>query len=168
MAWPLPTTFNELFLRHQKDVFAYIITLVPDRNDAEDVFQQTCVALLERQSEYDPQRKFFPWACGFALNAVRRYRRAHHRERMPLSDAVIESLANVQFKSAERIEARIGLLLDCLAELPAEKQRLLMCCYARTGSLDELAAQLRTETNALYKRLERIRRVLFECMDKGN
>ena len=101
-------TFNELFLQHQRDVFAYIVTLVPDRNDVEDVFQQTCVALLERQKEYDPRRKFFPWACGFALNAVRRHRRAHHRERTPLSDAVIESLASVQSNSAERIEARMN------------------------------------------------------------
>jgi RNA polymerase sigma-70 factor, ECF subfamily len=165
---PAPRTFNESFLRHQRDVFAYIITLVPDRNDAEDVFQQTCVTLLEKQAEYDPRRKFFPWACGFALNAVRRHRRAHHRERMPLSDAVIETLAKVRSKSAERIEARLDLLLDCLAELPAEKRELLMSCYAHTGSLDEIAAQLQIETNALYKRLERIRRVLFECMDKGN
>ncbi len=67
---------HELFLRHQKDVFAYILTLVPDRNDAEDVYQQTCLALLEKQSEYDVGREFFPWACGFALNEVRRFRRA--------------------------------------------------------------------------------------------
>jgi len=163
----LPTTFNELFLRHQRDVFAYIVTLVPDRNDAEDVFQQTCVALLENQKEYDPQRKFFPWACGFAHNAVRRHRRAHHRERLSLSDAVIEALATVQSKSAQIIEARIELLSDCLGELPAEKREFLMCCYSSDGSLDGLAAQLQIETNTLYKRLERIRRVLFECMDKG-
>jgi RNA polymerase sigma-70 factor, ECF subfamily len=161
-----PTTFNELFLRHQRDVFAYIVTLVPNRNDAEDIFQQTCVALLERQTEYDPQRNFFPWACGFAINAVRRHHRAHHRERISLSDAVIETLANVQSKSADRIEARLELLFDCLAKLPAEKRDLLMRCYARKGGLDELAAKLQIETNTLYKRLERIRRVLFECMDE--
>ncbi len=73
---PSPNPFNELFLRHQKDVFAYILTLTPDRNDATDVYQQTCLALLEKQAEYDPRREFFPWACGFALNEVRRFRRA--------------------------------------------------------------------------------------------
>ena len=85
---------HELFLRHQKDVFAYILTLVPNRNDAEDVYQQTCLALLEKQAEYDLGREFFPWACGFALNEVRRFRRAHYRERTQLDDAVIESLAS--------------------------------------------------------------------------
>jgi RNA polymerase sigma-70 factor (ECF subfamily) len=159
--------FNESFLRYQKDVFAYIVTLVPDRNEAEDVFQQTCVAILESKAEYDPQRRFFPWACGFALNAVRRHRRAHHRERISLSDAVIETLANVQSKSAERIEAQMDLLLECVSKLSAEKQALLMSCYTRRRGWGELAAQFQIEINTLYKRLERIRRVLIECMSKG-
>jgi RNA polymerase sigma-70 factor, ECF subfamily len=162
-----PRTFNELFLRHQGDVFAYIVTLIPNRNDAEDVFQQTCLMLLEKQSAFDVERKFFPWACGFALNEVRRFRRAHYRERMSLSDAAIEVLANVQSQSADLIADRLELLADCMAELSAEKRELLMRSYMRKDGLDQLAAQLRIETNTLYKRLERIRKSVFECMEKS-
>ena len=160
-------TFNELFLRHQGDVFAYIVTLIPNRNDAEDVFQQTCLSLLEKQTEFDLERRFFPWACGFALNEVRRFRRAHYRERTSLSDAAIDVLADVQSKSAQRIADRLELLGDCMAKLSAEKQNLLMRSYAWTGGWDQLAAQLQIETNTLYKRLERIRKSVFECMEKG-
>jgi RNA polymerase sigma-70 factor, ECF subfamily len=158
--------FNEPFLRHQKDVFAYILTLVPDRNDAADVYQQTCLALLEKQAEYDARREFFPWACGFALNEVRRFRRAHYRERMQLDDAVIESLASVQFKSASKIGGQLDLLMDCLASLPADKRETLMHCYAHRGPMKDLAARLGLDANALYKRLERTRRLLIECMEK--
>jgi RNA polymerase sigma-70 factor, ECF subfamily len=161
-----PNSFNELFLRYQKDVFAYILTLAPDRNDADDVYQQTCLALLEKQTEYDPGRAFFPWACGFALNEVRRFRRAHHRERMQLDDAAIESLASVQFKSAEQIDRQLDLLMDCLALLPPDKQETLMHCYAHRGAMKDLAARLGVDANALYKRLERTRRLLIECMEK--
>lgn len=156
-----------LFLQHQRDVFAYILTLVPDRNDAEDVFQQTCLALLEKQSEFDLSKEFFPWACGFALNEVRRFRRGHWRERMQLSDAAIESLAGVQFKSAQKIGAQLDLLMECLAELPAEKHELLMQSYSYHGRLAELAKWLRIEIDTLYKRLERIRTTLLKCIEKG-
>ena len=162
---PSPNPFNELFLRHQKDVFAYILTLVPDRNDAADVYQQTCLALLEKQAEYDRRREFFPWACGFALNEVRRFRRAHYRERMQLDDAVIESLASVQFKSANQIESQLDLLMDCFASLPADKQETLMQCYTHHGGMKDLAARLALDPNTLYKRLERIRKILLECME---
>lgn len=119
---PLPLRpFNELFLRHQRGIYAYILTLVPNRNDAEDVFQQTCLTLLEKADQFDSERPFFPWACGFALNEVRRFRRAHHRERVQLDDAVLESLVHVQLKSAGPMEKRLDLLMECVAALPAEK-----------------------------------------------
>jgi RNA polymerase sigma-70 factor, ECF subfamily len=159
--------FNELFLRHQKDVFAYILTLAPDRNDAADIFQQTCLALLEKQTEYDPGRAFFPWACGFALNEVRRFRRAHHRERTWLSDAAIESLACVQQEAAGPIQQRLDSLIDCMESLPAEKRETLMECYAHRGGIRDLAARLSLDPNTVYKRLERIRRILMDCMENA-
>jgi RNA polymerase sigma-70 factor, ECF subfamily len=162
-----PNPFNELFLRHQKDVFAYILTLAPDRDDAAEVYQQTCLALLEKQAEYDPRRAFFPWACGFALNEVRRFRRDHYRERTQLSDAAIESLASVQLRSAGQIEGQLDLLMDCLDLLPAEKRETLMQCYAHHGGVRDLAARLALDPNTLYKRLERTRKILMECMEKA-
>jgi RNA polymerase sigma-70 factor, ECF subfamily len=167
MSSPSHNPFNELFLRHQKDVFAYILTLMPDRNDADDVYQQTCLALLEKQAEYDLRRQFFPWACGFALNEVRRFRRAHWRERMQLDDAVIESLANVQLKSAGHIDRQLDMLMDCLESLPPDRRETLMRCYSHRGSMKELALRLGVDVSALYKRLERTRKMLIECMEQA-
>jgi RNA polymerase sigma-70 factor, ECF subfamily len=164
---PSPNPFNELFLRHQKDVFAYILTLISNRNDAADVYQQTCLALLEKQAEYDLKREFFPWACGFALNEVRRFRRSHNRERMQLDDAVIESLASIQFHSSKQIDGQLDLLMDCMASLPNEKRETLMECYSHHGGMKDLASRLNLDPNTLYKRLERIRRLLMECMEKA-
>ena len=53
------TTVKEI--KPGEDVFAYILTMTPDRNDAADIYQQTCLALLEKQAEYDPRREFFPF-----------------------------------------------------------------------------------------------------------
>lgn len=160
-----PNPFNELFLRHQKDVFAYVLTLVPDRNDAADVYQQTCLSLLEKQAEYDARRPFFPWACGFAFNEVRRFRRDHGRERTQLDDEVIEMLADVQFRSASQMDTQLDLLEKCLAALPDDKREMLMRCYAYHGGMRDLAAMLGVDPNTLYKRLERIRKLLMECME---
>ncbi len=167
MNFPSPNPFNELFLRHQKDVFAYILTLMPNRDDAADVYQQTCLELLEKQAEYDPGRAFFPWACGFALNEVRRFRRAHCRERMQLDDAAIESLASIQSRAAGQIDAQLDLLTNCLDSLPAEKRETLMRCYSHHGAMKDLAARLGLDASTLYKRLERIRRLLIDCMENA-
>lgn len=159
--------FHELFLRHQREVFAYIVSLVPDRNDAEDIFQETSLRLFEKAEEFDSSRKFFPWACGFALNEVRRFRRAHHREKWQFDDTLFESLADVQVRAAEAIQARLDLLTSCMAELPQEKRDLLLQCYGCRETLNDLASQFQIEPQTLRKRLERIRKTLFECMEKG-
>jgi RNA polymerase sigma-70 factor, ECF subfamily len=161
-----PNQFHELFLVHQHEVFAYIVTLVPDRNDADDIFQETCLKLFEKAREFDTTRNFFPWACGFALNEVRRFRRSHLREQWQFNDAVLESIADIQVRLADKIQARLQLLMDCLAELPPEKKELLLQCYGCRESLNNLAAQFKIEPHTLRKRLERIRRTLFECMTR--
>ena len=98
---------------------------------------------------------------------MRRFRRAHHRERWQFDDVVFESLASIQVKLSDAIEARLDLLMDCLAELPAEKRELLLQCYGCRESFNDLATQFSVEPQTLRKRLERIRRTLFECMEKG-
>jgi RNA polymerase sigma-70 factor (ECF subfamily) len=37
-----------LVTRHQRQIFAYIYTLVPDRPDAEDLLQETCVVICDK------------------------------------------------------------------------------------------------------------------------
>jgi RNA polymerase sigma-70 factor (ECF subfamily) len=48
-----------------------VSVLVPNLPDAEDIVQQTAVALWEKFDEYDPKLPFTPWACRFALIATR-------------------------------------------------------------------------------------------------
>jgi RNA polymerase sigma-70 factor (ECF subfamily) len=85
---------------------------------------------------------------------------------MQLSDAAIEALSHIQTELVDRIEPRLELLLGCLKELPQEKRDLLMQCYAFRGGVSQLALRLHIEADTLYKRVERIRKILFECMEK--
>jgi hypothetical protein len=48
--------FAERFVRSQDRIYAYVVTLLPNRADAEEVFQQTCLALWKKWGEFDPAR----------------------------------------------------------------------------------------------------------------
>ena len=65
--------FLSLFQRSEREVFRYVAALVPNVTDAEDIFQQTAMALWEKFDACDPAQPFTPWACRFALN------KAHQR-----------------------------------------------------------------------------------------
>ena len=65
--------FLSLFLRSEREIFRYVAVLVPNLADAEDIVQQTALALWEKFDAYDPNRPFTPWACRFALNKARQW-----------------------------------------------------------------------------------------------
>lgn len=55
-----------LMTRHQRQIFAYIYTLVPDRHDAEDLLQETSLVICEKFDEFRPGSDFVAWACQIA------------------------------------------------------------------------------------------------------
>src|SRR5947207_7903177 len=65
--------FLSLFLRSEREIFRYVAALVPNVADAEDIVQQTALALWEKFDAYDPSQPFTPWACRFALNKTKQW-----------------------------------------------------------------------------------------------
>ena len=47
--------FARAFLQCQERVYGYIVTMLPNRHDAEDVFQQTSLILWQKWDQFDPQ-----------------------------------------------------------------------------------------------------------------
>ena len=64
--------FIERFVRSQDRIYAYVATVLPNRTDAEEVFQQTSLVLWQKWRELGPSRDFVRWACGMAHHEVRR------------------------------------------------------------------------------------------------
>src|ERR1051325_7550913 len=65
--------FLSLFLRSEREIFRYVAVLVPNVSEAEDIVQQTAIALWEKFDAYDPSQPFTPWACRFALNKTKQW-----------------------------------------------------------------------------------------------
>ena len=159
------TQFAELFVRNQNRVYRYILSLIPDRAQAEDLFQQTSLTLWETWERYEPGLDFVRWACGIAHNHVRN----HFRKRpgpLALSDDVLDRLGKRRLEQDGVLEDRRRLLASCLAELPERQRHLIDRAYGGFGTLDDLAREEGQSPNALYKLLRRLRVLLHECVSR--
>jgi len=156
--------FDERFVACQDDLYGYIASFLPQRDAAGDVFQETSLKLLQNRNKYDPSRPFRPWAFSIAKNEVRLYIRRNHRKGGVFSESMLSAMAEEQFRSDKLIREWLSRLTECLKKLAEEKRRLLEQCYAGTSSIKAVAASRGMEAETLYKQLERIRRVLFDCM----
>lgn len=161
------SAFVTALVAHQRRLYAYIASLLPAPGDAEDVYQQTCLALWRKREQYDSGRAFYPWACGFARNEVFKYAKASRSYRVLLSDDLLESLAAEQAASETLAEARQRALDGCLAKLETRQRSLLERCYQGLDTIKAVAGEMGISPAALTMRLQRIRHVVVKCVEKA-
>jgi RNA polymerase sigma-70 factor (ECF subfamily) len=158
--------FVERFLKEQHRIFGYVVTLVPQRADAEEIFQETSLLLWEKWEEFDQTRDLLPWACGIAHNVVRNYLRKKRPTPVGFDDEMLSSLAGVRLAREDALATRRASLEECLQQLRPQQRKIVEQCYGGGGPLHELAATLGLSANALYLKLRRLREVLLDCVTR--
>lgn len=161
--------FLSLFLRSEREVFRYVAALIPNVTDAEDIVQQTAVALWEKFDDYDPAQPFTPWACRFALNKARQWLERRQRWQALLEGGLAEELAQRREQLRPELELRLNHLERCLGRLPQDQRSIVegyYYYYHRTG-IEELARASGRSVDATYKALQRIRQTLQMCVEKA-
>src|SRR3954447_12431536 len=157
--------FVQTFARYQQDVQAYLLTLVPNRSDCDDLMQETSVALWRKWPEFDHQRDFFRWACGIAFIEVLRYRRHTSTQRMWFSEDLIETLAVEFVDRSELLALRAEALQSCLEKLDKQDRIIIESRYRDGSTVQDVAHQLSRPVGSLYKAVVRIRERLQMCIE---
>src|SRR5208283_2775852 len=157
--------FLSLFLRSEREVFRYVATLVPNVADAEDIVQQTAMALWEKFDAYDPAQPFTPWACRFALNKARQWSERRQRWQALLEHGLAEELAQRRQELQPEFDLRLKHLETCLRKLPQGQRSLVEGYYYERTSVEKLAERSGRTPTATYKMLPRIRHALQLCLE---
>jgi RNA polymerase sigma-70 factor (ECF subfamily) len=161
-----PERFVRLFVEGQREIMRYILALVPNIDDAQEILQDTAVDLWRKFDRYDPAFPFAPWACRFAFRRVLKHREQQTRRLKCLS---IESLTQIAHERAEKegiLEDRRRALETCLQQLCEADRLMVEHRYSRQMSVAQIAGITGRNTSTLYKALDRIRRGLFECVNR--
>jgi RNA polymerase sigma-70 factor, ECF subfamily len=159
--------FLKRFLPAERRIFGYILTLVPDRADADDLLQETSLAMWEQFDPGDPPRDMLAWGCRIAYFQVQHHRRAWRR-RMQFSDRLVRRLAESAREQSRslRLEERGEFLADCMAKLPPRDRELLAERLKDGATTQSTAERLGRTADVVYKAMARIRRLLADCIER--
>lgn len=157
--------FLSLFLRSEREVFRYVAALVPNVADAEDIVQQTALALWEKFEAYDPGQPFTPWACRFALNKTRQWIERRQRWQALLESGLAEELERRREELRPDLEVRLKHLEGCLGKLPEEQRGLIEGYYYHRNGIEKLSESSGRTVAATYKTIQRIRQALQACVE---
>lgn len=131
--------FTERFVNCDRRLFGFVITLLPNFDEVEEAYQETCMRIWAKWDQYDPDLDFLHWARGFAKHVVRELRQKQSRGQAMLSEQAMERIADTRFRLKLDYETRQSQLGECLQELSAEQRHLVARHYADDTPLKAIA-----------------------------
>lgn len=137
---------EELIRRLRRRIFSYVLARIPRREEAEDVTQETCLALTTALPGFDADSgKFTSFVFGIASNKVLMSQRSRGR-RPEVSVAELPDERTDSPGPAEQFERGDSLrgLLAQLDELPDRHRDVLLLRVVAGLSTDETADALET------------------------
>ena len=158
-----PLEFVTLWSLHARQVYSYIYSLVANCNDADDVFQETSITLMQKFADFQPNTSFSAWACRVAyfksLDLLKRRRPFEH-----LDEELLEAIEEDVRRSAFETEPRFEALGHCLSLLSQKDRQLIDVRYNRELPVEAIAKKLDRNPSGVYKSLTRIHDMLLECI----
>jgi RNA polymerase sigma-70 factor (ECF subfamily) len=161
--------FLRLFLQNKSRLYAYIVTLLPNRADAEDVLQEASLVMWDKFDEDHPPDNFAAWGCRIAYFKVLDFCMKSQRCRVRFSQAMLERVAEtaVEQAGALQLDERREALSGCIEKLSSRDRDLLSRRLTEGATTETVAGQVGRSVDAVYKALAKIRQALFECVTRS-
>lgn len=156
--------FAAVVRRHGPMVWAVCRQSVPNRADAEDVFQAVFLALSKSAKSVRRPEHLAGWLHGVAVRIAAKAKRGHsrrttheHRTARPEADAPVAAAAWDEMLAAVHAE---------VAALPRSLRAAFVLCDLEGATPAEAAARLGLKANTLSGQLARARRRLLDSLTK--
>ena len=157
-------SFAPLLNKYSRQVFALIVRIVENREDAEELTQDVFLKAFDSLSRYRGDSSFSTWLYRIAYNTAISATRKKVYDFVPVDEAVLSEATDetdeMVFENSDE-EMRIMYLNRALEQLSPEERAMITLFYKDNKSMDEIAVITGlTETNVKTK-MFRIRKKLF-------
>ena len=156
--------FLRLFVAHERQLRFFLFQLLPDRDDVDEVMQNTSIVLWTKFAELDDEAGFLKWAYVVARYEVLMYRRRKSRDRLILDPELLTTLAQEISEEPEMVQDYRRALGVCLEKLVEKDRRLVIQTYGHGLKVAQLAEELCRSVQSIYRKLAGLREQLALCV----
>jgi RNA polymerase sigma-70 factor, ECF subfamily len=158
--------FVRLLAEHDRGILLFILSLVPNWADAEEIRQETSVKLWREFGKFQLGSDFGKWARTIARYEVLTFRTREQRTLVRMSQGSVDLVAAEVEVAVERAKARQAAMAECVDELSTFRRELVRLHYTLGRKIRDIAGELRCMPDAVYKTLQRTRTELRRCVDR--
>jgi RNA polymerase sigma-70 factor (ECF subfamily) len=156
--------FLRLIMANQKPIYALILGMIPNRDDAEDIFQETVLVMWSKFESFERETNFTAWGMKIAKYKVLQARRRNVRNNYRFSQDAFQSLQDKSDNFVKNIERRMQALRKCVRKLSKRDYDLIQMRYERELTIKAIAKRLGRSVQSIYKRMARINDSLIRCV----
>jgi RNA polymerase sigma-70 factor, ECF subfamily len=158
--------FLSLLMANQRRINSYILSLVPNFNDADDIMQETISVMWSKFDQFEVGTDFTSWGVKVAYYHILEYRKKKATDKLVFSDNLFRQIDEVAKEKQKETDDRINHLRQCIEKLNPADQRLLKARYELNYNAGNLAVQLDRSVQYVYKHLARIFHTLNLCVKR--
>lgn len=164
-------SFVALLTRHDQVLRRFVRSLLPSAEGVDDVVQETALECWKKFDVFQPASpelvddEFIRWAGVIARFKALSWQRDRGRDRLVFRDSVVDALAETAFEQLENRHNERHALESCLRKLAEAERRLVLSVYSPGESIAKIAAETGEKARRLYNKLNRLRRLLHDCVE---
>lgn len=151
----------------QKRIFAYILAMVPNHSEAEDILQDTLTIMWRKFDEFERGSNFVAWGIAIAKYGILKYRRSTNAPKLQLDDDVLGLVEKQSGGMFEKLDDRMDALKNCIKKLSDKERTYLDMRYRQGLSFRRIAAPIGLTSAGVFKALSQIHCKLMRCINKS-
>ncbi len=156
--------FLKLLMLNDRRIYAYILTIVPNSNDADDIMQEVSSVMWRKFDDFKPGMDFAAWGMTIARYQILSYFKKRKGDKLHFDDDLIDSIGRKTIEALPEMEDRLRALKKCVKKLEDTDRDILQMRYEKNFTLQNIGAHLSKSTRAAYYALVRIHRNLMHCI----
>jgi RNA polymerase sigma-70 factor (ECF subfamily) len=157
--------FLNLLMQKQMRIYAFILSMVRNYQDADDILQDTVNTMWQKYGQSQPIRDFVAWGIQIAYYKILDYRKKQKGNiHIHYNDQLFEKMLPVIKETDSCSDMRLEKLRNCLKKLGPRESKFIKLRYYQDLKPRQISSLLGLSILNVYKIMSRIHSQLLHCV----
>lgn len=152
-----------LSLNYQR-IYNYILMLVANHNNADDIMQETSILMYEKFNMFEKGSDFLAWANTIAKYKTLEFLKKQKKDKLVFNQEIVDLIERDSQDRFKKHEEWLDALRKCVSLLSRLDRQLLHIRYYENVSTPVIANRLGCSFQKVYRNMSRINSSLIRCV----
>ncbi len=158
--------FVRQLMNHRKRIYAFILMLVGNSSDADDIMQDTAALMWQKYHQSEEIGDFSALGMRIAHLKVLEFRKKQYKNKIKFNNELFESILGGAVTAEEKLDERFEALKECLSKLDETSRKLVQAQHQKGQTIKDIAASIKMSEHVAYKRIAKLHNQLLQCVNK--